>query len=258
MNSVNKELQKFLSTASALFLPGISVDCVIFGFHDNQMKILLLRMKQDDQWALPGGFVYKDEPIELAAIRVLKERTGLDDIFLKQFQVFGDPARSDRKLQLRIFEREGIKPAKNSFLLQRFITVGYYALVEFSHVNPKPDSLSDACTWWDLHHIPTLILDHRHILEKGLETLRHQLNHQPIGYNLLPEKFTMPELQKLYETILDKKLDRRNFQRRMLGYGILRRLKEQRKGGAHKSPFLYSFDLRKYHKALKQGWQGGW
>lgn len=101
-------------------------------------------------------------------------------------------------------------------------------------------------------------MDHRQILDKALETLRQQLNYQPIGYNLLPDKFTMPELQTLYETILGKKLDRRNFQRRMNSYGILRRLKETRKGGAHKAPYLYSFNLRKYQQALLEGLQGGW
>ncbi|MEG9512147.1 hypothetical protein LZ318_00120, partial [Saccharopolyspora indica] len=103
-----------------------------------------------------------------------------------------------------------------------------------------------------------LFMDHKEILDRALETLRQQLNYQPIGYNLLPDKFTMPELQTLYETILGKKLDRRNFQRRMNNYGILRRLKETRKGCAHKAPYLYSFDLRKYQKALQEGLQGGW
>jgi 8-oxo-dGTP diphosphatase len=104
--------------------------------------------------------------------------------------------------------------------------------------------------------IPELLFDHKDILKNALETLQLHLNYHPIGYNLLPEKFTMPELQSLYETILDKQLDRRNFQRKILSFGILRRLKEKRKGVAHKAPFLYSFDLRKYNKALKEGLAG--
>jgi hypothetical protein len=103
-----------------------------------------------------------------------------------------------------------------------------------------------------------LILDHDHILQTALSTLRLQLNYQPIGYNLLPRKFTMPELQKLYETILDKKLDRRNFQRKILSYDILRQLDEKRTGVAHKAPFLYSFNLKNYQKALRQGLGGEW
>ncbi|HTQ28025.1 MAG TPA: NUDIX domain-containing protein [Puia sp.] len=253
-----QDLLSFLSTADKQFMPALSVDCVIFGFHENEMKVLLLKMKKADEWSLPGGFIYKNEDIERAAVRVLKERTGLDDIFLKQFHVFGDPARSNLAQARKRLEKHSKNFARDNFLLQRFVTVGFYALVDFFSANPMPDSLSEACIWWDLHHLPDLIMDHRHIFEKALETLRHQINHQPIGYNLLPEKFTMPELQKLYETILDKKLDRRNFQRRMLGYGILRRLKERRRGGAHKAPFLYSFNLRRYHLALEEGLQGGW
>ncbi|MBV9989527.1 MAG: NUDIX hydrolase [Chitinophagaceae bacterium] len=253
-----RSLQEFIRDGGDLFMPSVSLDCVIFGFHENQLKVLLLKMKSADQWALPGGFIYRNEDIETAAARVLQERTGLGDIFLQQFQVFGDPQRSDRKFHLGLFRKEGIKLEKDHWILQRFMTVGYYALVDFVDVEPKPDFSSEACEWHDLHGIRELFMDHKHILDRALETLRLQLNHQPIGYKLLAKKFTMPELQKLYETILDKKLDRRNFQRRMLGYGILKKLRETRKGGAHKAPYLYSFDLRKYNKALQEGLQGGW
>ena len=253
-----KDLKKLVLHGGKLFLEHVSVDCVVFGFHENELKVLLLKMKEADLWALPGGFVQKEEHVDLAAHRVLKERTGLDDIFLQQFYLFGDPERSNHKLMKDRFQKNNFKVSANNWLLKRFITVGYYALVEYSQVNPQPDTLSDACTWFDLRQLPDLILDHKNIFDKALETVRLQLNYQPIGYNLLPDKFTMPELQKLYETILDRNLDRRNFQRRILGYKILRRLNERRKGGAHKAPYLYSFDLRKYHKALKEGFQGGW
>jgi 8-oxo-dGTP diphosphatase len=255
---INKELIRLIKKGGSVFVPGLSIDCVIFGFHSNQLKVLLLKFTPKEQWGLPGGFIYQKENVEDAANRILKERTGLDQIFLRQFKIFGDPARSDNSLFMKVMEREKMPIKANNWLLQRFLTIGYYALVEFSHVNPTPDSMSIACEWCDIHQIPSLILDHGSILVKALDTLRIQLNNQPIGYNLLPLKFTMPELQKLYETILDKKLDRRNFQRRMLGYDILRRLQERREGGAHKAPYLYSFDLRKYHKALEEGLQGGW
>jgi 8-oxo-dGTP diphosphatase len=255
---LNKNLVQFVKNGGEAFHPGISVDCVIFGFHSNQLKVLLLRFPPKNHWGLPGGFIYHEEHVDDAANRILKERTGLDPIFLRQFRVFGDPARSNKSLFMKAMEREKIRISPDNWLLQRFLTIGYYALVEFSHVNPNPDSMSLSCEWCDLHQIPPLILDHASILGAALDTLRLQLNHQPIGYNLLPQKFTMPELQKLYETILDKKLDRRNFQRRMLGYGIIRRLGQRREGGAHKAPYLYSFDLRKYHRALEEGLQGGW
>jgi ADP-ribose pyrophosphatase YjhB (NUDIX family) len=241
-----------------LFHPGFSVDCVVFGFHANKLKILLLKMKHAENWALPGGFVRKDEDVDNAVVRVLQSRTGLEDIFLHQFHLFGEVNRNDQELNKRFLEQAGHSYNGSHWFLQRFITVGYYALVEYSRVNPEPDYLSEACTWHDIHKIPALIHDHREILNKAIETLRSHLNQHPIGYTLLPEKFTMPELQKLYETILDKALDRRNFQRKMLGYGILKKLNEQRTGGAHKSPTLYKFDLRNYKKALKEGLKGSW
>jgi|HubBroStandDraft_6_1064221.scaffolds.fasta_scaffold424037_1 8-oxo-dGTP diphosphatase len=252
------ELYQFFKEGEKKFQPGLSIDSVIFGFHDNQLKVLLTKLKGMELWSVAGGFVYKHEHVDAAAIRILKERTGLSDIFLQQFYVFGDPNRSDKKFHVKRMKETGWKFSRDHWLLKRFITVGYYALVEFSHVEPSTDSMSDSCDWYDIHELPRLIMDHEQILKKALEVLRIQLKYQPIGYNLLPQKFTMPELQKLYETILDKKLDRRNFQRKVLGYNILKRLDKRREGGAHKAPFLYSFDLRKYHQALKEGLHGGW
>jgi len=132
----DKDLKKFLYTAPRLFMPDLSVDCVIFGFHENEMKVLLLKMKKSREWALPGGFIYKNEDIERAATRVLLERTGLEDIFLKQFHVFGDPARSDMAEQRKRLQRHSIQVTRKNFLMKRFVTVGFYALVDFVSVNP--------------------------------------------------------------------------------------------------------------------------
>ena len=239
------------------FLNHISLDCVVFGFHDNQLKVLLLRMKYTHEWALPGGFVKNDETLEDAATRVLEERTGLNNIFLKQFKVFSDPLRSKTNPAIKDLLDSGTHPDIEWFN-QRFLSVGFYALVDFSKVEPTPDFFSDLCEWKNLNEIDTLILDHHQILNKALSTLRLQLNYQPIGYNLLPEKFTMPELQKLYETILGKELDRRNFQRKMLSYKILNKLEERKMGGAHKAPYFYEFNLKNYQKALQNGLYGGW
>ncbi len=238
-------------------LKHISLDCVVFGFHDSQLKVLLLRMKRTKDWALPGGFVLLDESIEIAASRVLRERTGLDHIFLKQFKVFSSPDRSNTNPGVQDLLDSGAID-DSSWFNQRFISVGFYALVDFSKAEPTPDLFSDLCHWKSLEDIDLLILDHNQILDKALETLRLQLNYQPIGYNLLPDRFTMPELQKLYETILGKELDRRNFQRKMLSYDILCKLEERKTGGAHKAPFLYEFNLENYEKALQNGLYGGW
>ena len=239
-------------------MPCVSIDCVIFGFHDSQLKVLLLKIANLNGWGLPAGFIYKDEDIGDAAKRILCERTGLQDIFLQQFYVFGNANRCDNNITKIAFENEGIKAPEDNWLLQRFLTIGYYALVDYKAVVATTDFFSEEFEWHHVNDLPTLAMDHNEIVNKALVTLRTHLRYQPVGYNLLQDKFTMPELQKLYETILDQKLDRRNFQRKMLSYGILRRLKHRRHGVAHKAPYLYSFDLRKYHRALKEGFQSSW
>lgn len=239
------------------YLEHISLDCVIFGFHENQLKVLLLQMKYTKEWALPGGFVKENESVEVAANRVLKERTGLDNIFLKQFYVFSAPNRSKQNPSVKDLEKSGTSQGLEWFS-QRFISIGFYALVDFNKVKPTHDFFSDECEWRSLNEIDNLMMDHQVILNKALETLRLHLRYQPIGYNLLPDKFTMPELQKLYETILGQKLDRRNFQRKILSYKILNKLEERKTGGAYKAPFLYEFNVENYNKALKEGFSGSW
>ncbi|AUD00762.1 NUDIX hydrolase [Spirosoma pollinicola] len=223
------------------FLPGIAIDAVIFGFHQNQLKILLLEYRNTGLMALPGGFILATENLNDAARRVLSERTGLDDIYLEQFYVFGDLNRADPAPMRAIMTAKGLIPAEHHWLLGRFISVGYYALVDFTKAVPIPDSLSDSCGWYDLSNLPPLIQDHKTIVQKALNTLRTDLDRKLIGFNLLPETFTMADLQSLYETILDQKQHRSGFQRKMLSLGILERLDKHYSGGAHKAPYLYRF-----------------
>ena len=245
------ELFTVLDGIKTLFnqsLAELSVDCVVFGFHDNQLKILLLRTKGSSNWSLPGGWIYKTEDVEQAAYRILQERTGLDSIFLQQFHAFGANNRYNGK---EIMARIGIPPEHN-FLPERAVSIGYYALVEYSLVDPKVDDpFTEECRWWDLAEIPELLFDHNQIAHTALKTLRRQFDYQPIGFNLLPEKFTLIELQKLHETILGRLLDRGNFQKKMLSYGFLERLEERKTGGAHKAPYLYRFDEEKYAAYLR-------
>ncbi len=236
--------------AAATCLPGLSLDCVVFGFHENQLKVLLLRWKGTNEWSLPGGFILKMEAIDDAAHRVLRERTGLDEIFLQQFHVFGEAVRYDAG---RNWQRMGLSLAPDGNWPDRTITVGYYALVEFSQVMPTPDALTDECRWWDVREVPDLLFDHSRIVEVALKTLRMQLNRQPVGHTLLPEKFTMPELQRLYETLLGRPLDVRNFSKKIASLGIVERLEERRTGGAFKSPYLYRFNPETYAQALREG-----
>lgn len=239
------------------FLDHISIDCVIFGFHENDLKVLTLQMKYTKEHALPGGFMKATESLEDAAARILKERTGLDNIFLKQFKVFSQPGRAKTNPAIKDLIDSGADPDLK-FFDQRFISVGFYALVEYTKVNPTPDFFSDKCDWIGINDEVSLMLDHRDMIDEALKVLRLQLSYQPIGLKLLPQKFTMPELQKLYEAILGKELDRRNFQRKILSYKILNKLDERRTGGAYKSPYLYEFNIEKYQKALENGLSGGW
>lgn len=247
------EFKKIIEEKSAqaweMYIPNLSIDCVVFGFQDANLKVLVTRLIEKDLWALPGGYVLKTENLKQAANRILFTRTGAENIYLQEFKVFSDLNRSDG-----IFNDF----PDTLWNKQRFLSVGFYALVDYHQVNLVMDDISDACEWKSIDDLPEFMMDHRSIFDKALVTLRKQLNYKPIGFNLLPEKFTMPELQKLYEIILGKKLNRGNFFRKMLRYDILIKLDESRKGGAHKAPDLYKFDVEKYQKALKEGLNEGW
>ncbi len=227
------------------FLPSVSIDCVIFGFHDDQLKVLLINFKNTTIWALPGGYIRLEEDMDEAACRILRERTSVQDIFLEQFYTFGQRERVCRDLQQRIFDALGIPLSPDAWISQRFVSVGYYALVDFSKVMPNPDEHLEVCTWYGLDQLPPLAFDHSDIVQKALTALQSRLDHNIVGFNLLPDTFTMAELQRLYETILGKKLLRTNFQRKMLGLEILERVDKRFSGGAHKAPYLYRFELSK-------------
>ena len=232
--------------AYEMYVPHISVDTVIFGFNGDQLKVLLLKMKFNHQYFLPGGYMKKDENLESAAIRILRERTQLDKIFLQEFAVFSELNRSE----------EAFKDFPDDLWhKKRFISVGYYALVNHKDVSPIGDELSESCDWIILDELESqnITMDHKKIIEKALNTLREQISYKPIGLNLLPEKFTLSELQKLYEAILGRTLNRGNFYRKIKNIGILKKLDEKRKGGAHKAPDLYTFDQKNYFKILENG-----
>ena len=232
--------------AYEIYVPHISVDTVIFGFNGDQLKVLLLKMKFNHQYFLPGGYMKKEENLESAAIRILRERTQLDKIFLQEFAVFSELNRSE----------EAFKDFPDDLWhKKRFISVGYYALVNHKDVSPIGDELSESCDWIILDELENynITMDHKKIIEKALNTLREQISYKPIGLNLLPEKFTLSELQKLYEAILGRTLNRGNFYRKIKNIGILKKLDEKRKGGAHKAPDLYTFDQENYFKILENG-----
>lgn len=235
-----RQLQEFFAGGDRAVLPHLSVDCAILGFHDGEMKVLLLRWKGADAWSLPGGFVRQDEPLDDAAARVLHERTGLDRIYLRQFHAFGGIDRRESAL-LPAFQSLGLTVPADHWLFRRVIAVGYVALVDFAEAAPAPDAFSEECRWWDLQDHPALLFDHDDIVVHARDALRRELETAPIAASLLPGKFTMPELQRLYETVIGRALDRRNFNKWVRERGLVERLEERKIGQAHRAPFLYRF-----------------
>ena len=246
-------IEEFIHEGHRQFLPGLSVDNVIIGFHADRLKVLLLQTKLNDKWVLPGGHIMHHEQLEEAARRILGERTGLKETYLQQFKVFSGTNRTKEQYMQEALKHLGIAIPKDSWLLQRFVTVGFYALVEYDKVNPKADEMSEQIAWWELDSLPELLFDHEEIIHTAIKDMRLKINHQPIGYNLLPREFTLKNLQTIYETILGKKLDRANFNRKMLSYGILDKKEKYFTGGAHKAPYLYSFNKKAYFQALQNG-----
>jgi 8-oxo-dGTP diphosphatase len=223
----------------------VSVDCVIFGFDENRLKVLLIEQRPPEngqlsiehlQIALPGDLVLEEESLDECAARVLKELTSLEGIYLKQFFAFGDPSRvkglKDRNW-LRSFRAH---PEK------RVITIAYYSLVKMEDFNPSPSSFAGRAFWVNASDVPDLAFDHNTIVEVALDQLREELKSHQIGFELLPDKFTLTQLQNLYEIILDKKLDKRNFRKNMKKMDQIVPLDEKQQGVLHKPAQLYKFE----------------
>jgi len=247
--------EEFKTNPDKYVLPSIAINNVIFGFDDNMVKVLLLRTAYSDKWTLPGGFVLKEDELITAAERLLKMFTGIDSVFLKHFGVFGAVNRAEKERELFFSQQFQLEKFNYDFFLQRFVVLGYLALVQYKQVNPFCDDIRQ-CEWFDLESVPELTFDHNLIIETAIRELRFQLNYLPIGLNLLPEEFPLKSLQKIYETVLGKKLDRGNFNRKILSYGILEKKEKFFSGAAHKAPYMYSFNKEQYFNALENGLGG--
>ncbi|WP_435357880.1 NUDIX hydrolase [Emticicia sp. SJ17W-69] len=236
-------------------LKEVSIDFVIFGFNGGELKVLLLKWKNTDKWSLPGGRIFPDENLNDAAVRILVERTGLKNHFLQQFHTFGDVIRNknySKSETYKYLETAFGGSFKTGESLGRVISVGYYALLDFEKVTAVPDLVTDECKWYQISELPLMLFDHNEMVEKALKTLRKDIRFMPIS-NLLPEKFTISEIQKLYETILNKQFDRRNFHKSLVSQDFLIKLDEKRIGNANKAPHLFKFDTQKYLVALENG-----
>lgn len=226
------------------FINDVSVDCVMFGFHDYQLKVLLLKWPGTNAWSLPRGPVRRSEMITDAAVSMLHTTTGLDEVFLQQFQTFSRPVGSTQATS----HGRG-SATTNAHLAPSLIMIGFYALVDFARVRP---SVEGTFQWCEIAELPELLFDHHDVIESALLALRKDLRYLPIA-KLLPGKFTLREMQKLYETILNRAFDRRNFHKLLMSYDFLTKLPEKKTGGQNKSPHLYTIDLEKYESALQDG-----
>lgn len=223
------------------YIQNVSYDSVIFGFNGSQLKILVLEYHNTGYFALPGGFVKMDQSLDDAVKNGVSQRTGLQDIYLEQFYTFGSLERSDPKIMEKILTENNLDLEQYQWMLGRFLSIGYYALINYEEVSLKPDELSDSINWYSIDELPPLMMDHKEMVEKALEFLRVNLDRKIVGTNLLPQKFTMRQLQEVYEAILGEKLRRTTFQRKMLSMEILVRHEKLFQGKAHKAPYLYSF-----------------
>lgn len=249
MNNIDiftdKELKKgirlFLETAPDIYMAGVSVDTVIFGFHDDKLKALLLRFANTPYFILPGGYLMKEENLDDAALRILQERTALKNIYLEQFYTSGNTSRAKEEVARELMQNMiGTIPNSNWFN-QRFVSVCYYALIDDTKVNPVTETFFTEVKWFDVNKLPKVLYDHDMVIKKALKRLQADLDEKLVGSNLMGETFTMGQLQKLYEAVYQKKFVRTNFQRKILSLNILERLEKQYNGKSHKAPYLYRF-----------------
>jgi len=231
------------------YIAHLSIDCVIFGFQNKELKVLVSKFKYGkDLWGLPGGYILKTESIEKAAARILKERTSLEKIYLEQFKVFGNekriirsPHRSQIRKDLLKYKEHLFSEGAVDWMTDRFICIGFYALVDINKIKPKASELDEKLEWKKIAELPELTHDHQEIVEEALQALRNNLDQKLIGFNLLPETFTMREVQELYEAIYSKPFARNNFQKKILDLQVLERLEKKFTGAQNKAPYLYRF-----------------
>lgn len=212
----------------------LAVDCIIFGFDGKEMKALLIKRgfePEKGKWSLMGGFVGENENVNASAARVLKQLTGLTNIYMEQLYCFGDTNRDSAG---------------------RVVSIAYFALINISDYNEQLTTDHEA-RWFPLAKIPPLVFDHKLMVKKAKDTLVEKVSNHPIGFELLPAKFTLPQLQNLYEAIYETPLDKRNFTRKILSINVLKKLKEKDKASSRKGAFYYVFDKTTYAKLQHDG-----
>ena len=214
----------------------VAVDSIIFGFNEDDYELKLLLLKRNfepakGEWSLMGGFVNPDESLDDSAQRIVEKLTGLQDVYMEQLYAFGEPGRDPGG---------------------RIISVSYFSLIKIKEYD-RELVCQHGASWVPLSEMPDLVFDHNEMVEKALRKLRIRARTQPIGFELLPEKFTIPQLQRLYEAIYQKPFDKRNFRRKVLTMGLLDKLEEKEKKTSKKGAFYYQFNTEKYEELLQKG-----
>ncbi len=212
----------------------VALDCIIFGFEDNELKLLLIKRDFEPErgrWSLMGGFLRRQESLNDAARRILRQLTGLEDVYLEQLHTFGSVDRDP---------------------VERTLSVAYYSLINVQKHNTQLVREHGA-RWFSISQLPEVIFDHADMIAAAQEQLRYKAAHQPVGFELLPDKFTMPQLRTLYEAIYEQPIDPRNFTRRILSMDVLIKLDEKQRGYSRKGAWYYRFDTQKYRKLLREG-----
>jgi 8-oxo-dGTP diphosphatase len=217
--------------------PAVTVDCVVFGLDDGELKLLLVRRKFEPfarKWALPGGFVQIDEDLETAAFRELREETGVKDLYLEQLATFGSPDRDPR---------------------ERVISVAYLSIVNLFDHGLSADTDASEAAWFPVEELPGLAFDHKLVIQTAVKRLRGKVRYEPLVFEFLPQKFTLTQVQKLYEKILGKQLDKRNFRKSLLATGFLTALDEYELDVSHRAAQFYVFNKEDYRKADGRGFE---
>lgn len=230
-------VQDIIEHGGDYFLPNLSVDLVIIGYQDGELKCLLLKIA--DKWLLPGGFIGLDESVDEAVKRTLMHRTGLEAAHLKFLSVFGDKDRKFDDEFRQFFKEKGMPWQDDYWINNRFVTMAFYSLVDIGNTHPTPGEFDEAVEWFSFDQLPEMWLDHKSIALTARNHLKEDIKLEQVTYNLLPGDFTMPQLHQLHQTILEEKLDRSRFQKKMLTSGIFERLPQLRKESPGRNPYLY-------------------
>jgi len=231
------DVKEIIEQGNNTFLPNLSIDLVIIGYEGSVLKCLLLKV--EEKWLLPGGYVRFDQSVDEAVQTVLNQRTGLENTYLKFLAVFGDKNREFKNVMREVFKRMEIEWRKDYWFNNRFVSLAYYALVNMDKTHPRVGHFDEAFAWFDFDELPEMWMDHKSIVNTAQQRLKKDIHHEQMTYNLLPKKFTMPELHQLHQVILGEKIDRSRFQKKMLTTGMFVRLPKLEKSTPGQNPYQY-------------------